>query len=892
MHVIITHANADFDAVASLLAAWRLTPSAIPLLPTTLNRNVRDFIILYENQFPFVHLKELPPEPITEVTVVDSQYIASLKRMTDDAKINIIDHHELHATLPPDANITLADTGANVTQLIEAFYSVPPPLPQIEATLLLLGIYEDTGSLTYANTTPRDLRAAAWILDKGRADLDLLREYLNYALSDQQKALYEELMSNLATHTIHGRKIIIGTAKPEQYIEEISSIAHRLRDLYRPDALFILVEMRRHIQLVARSTTNAVDVGHICEFFEGGGHPRAAAGLVKDHSMAEVTRKLLDLLTLEIKPATTVGQIMSTGVHTLNSTDTVRQAAAMMDRYGHEGFPVLHPDTRKVEGILSRREIDKALRHRLGGAAISQFMTKGEFFVHISDDLDTVQKLMVTQRIGQVPVVDQTNRQIIGIVTRTDIINLWERNTQIEAQHPTLLPELQQKLSPDLFNLIQTAGEVAAENGNTLYIVGGFVRDLLLTRLLEGDEAAQAKTSPRFDLDLVIEGNAITLANQLCARLGGRVYSHQRFGTAKWMLDTPLPFTPEAAPDEPGLTSLDFVTARTEFYSHPSALPEVEQSLIRPDLHRRDFTINTLALHLGPDRFGELIDFYGGQNDLQVGLIRVLHSLSFVEDPTRILRAARLMSRLDFALEERTAELLGNALDLIQRLSGQRITHELDLIFREAHPEKTLEKLAALGILATIHSDLEINADLIDQINQLHQNFDKSIWPDVTPDFIHYFGLLTFHLKPEDVITLGERLSLTTHQQAILGHIQVICSQEAELLAATQASALYRLLENTSADARLVAWLCLRHSPVAPQLLRFQTALQNITPLLDGRYLKTELNLPPGPIYSDILRVLRDAKLDGQVATLEDEKALVVKILADEGDFGIEFFDF
>ncbi|NJN92890.1 MAG: CCA tRNA nucleotidyltransferase [Anaerolineales bacterium] len=227
-----------------------------------------------------------------------------------------------------------------------------------------------------------------------------------------------------------------------------------------------------------------------------------------------------------------------------------------------------------------------------------------------------------------------------------------------------------------------------------------------------------------------------------------------------WPSPSPFGSTPPAK--NTPLTSLDFVTARTEFYRHPSALPEVEQSSIRQDLHRRDFTINTLALRLTPDHFGELLDFYGGQSDLEARLIRVLHSLSFVEDPTRMLRAARLMARLDFRLEERTAELLTNALDLLSRVSGERITHELELIFQERQPEQALRQLDQLGILAAIHPGLLVDDWLVGRLQLLRTVLTETPWAGTTPAPVHYLGLLMFWLTGDEQTDLAQRLNLRT----------------------------------------------------------------------------------------------------------------------------------
>ncbi len=878
MHVIVTHPNADFDAVASLLGAWLLYPEAVPVLPSPLNRNVRDFVTLYENRLPFMRQHELGREPVDRITVVDSQQVPTIKGLDSNAQIHIIDHHDLHQQPPDGAVLSLTDTGATVTLLVEQIREQPLRLTPIQGTLLLLGVYEDTGSLTYANTTARDLQAAAWLLAEGQARLDLAREYLNYPMSEPQRDLYEELVDNLETYPIHGHTIMISLAHVNHYVEEISNLAHRLRDLYGPDALFILVEMVDHVQMVARSTTDAIDVGRITKFFGGGGHPRAAAALIKEKAATQLKTELTRLLRLQVQPAVTVAQIMSRGARTLAPTDTVRHAAAMMDRYGHEGFPVVESATGKIAGVLSRREIDKARRHKLEGAIIGHFMKKGEFFVTPTDGIDAVQRLMVEQQIGQVPVVEQPSGEVIGIVTRTDLINLWHLTQDEQAHRPNLTAQLERSLSEPLLTLLHEAGELASGQGDALYIVGGYVRDLLLTLIIENGSAA-AKTSPRFDLDLVVEGDAIGLAHRLRERNGGRVVSHSRFGTAKWILDLPIPFNPGPLDKSTSLKSLDFVTARSEFYQHPSALPEVEQSSVRQDLHRRDFTINTLALRLSPDYFGEMLDFYGGQSDLEARLIRVLHSLSFVEDPTRMLRAARLLARLDFVLEERTAELLDNALDLLERVSGERIVNELALIFRERAPERALQQLDQLGILAAIHPGLMVDAWITDRVIILHRGLDKTPWAGTSPETVHYLGLMTCHFARDELEALAERLNLRSDQRTLLRQAYEIRRNHAEIARAEKNSDLYHLLSNSSDDARLIAWLGLDDEVVRAKIIHFQTTLHDVQPIIDGHYLKEELQLPTGPLYRQLLDALRDARLDGRVTTLADERAMVETLI-------------
>lgn len=886
MHLITTHQNSDFDAVASLLAAHRLYPQAQPVLPYTLNRNVQAFVTLYGRPFPFVRANQLENRPITQLTLVDTQQRPPLKNLSAETHIHIIDHHDPPDTELPNVTLSLTDTGATITYLIEQLREQGLTVSTIEATLYLLAIYEDTGSLTYGSTTARDLQAAAWLLAEGQGELDLVREYLNYSMTPAQIALYNQLMNNQESSLIHGQTVVIATASIDHYVTEISTIAHQLRDLYNPAALLLLVEMFNHrpekrvIQLVARATSEAVDVGQLADQLGGGGHQRAAAASIKETSLSEVKHAVTTRLPQVVQPVISVGDIMSKGVHTLTPSQTIHDALGMIDRYGHEGFPVVTDDGRIV-GILSRREVDKARRHQLEGAPINQFMLKGEFFVTPTDSLETVREQMVAHRIGQLPVVDESTKQLIGIVTRTDLLHLRQLSDKIGPSRLNLTTPLQQRLSAPLFELLHQAGRLASEQGDNLYIVGGFVRDLLLM-MRQNSTDEQSKASPRFDLDLVVEGQAIPLAHALQKEHGGRVHSHDRFGTAKWLLPEPIPFDTAG---QATLSALDFVTARTEFYGHPSALPEVEPSSIRHDLHRRDFTINTLALQLNSHHFGDLLDFYNGQTDLEAGLIRVLHSLSFIEDPTRMLRAARLLARLDFALEERTAELFMNAHDTLKQVSPERIRHELDLIFNEREPTKAVQQLAALHILTTIHPALVVDDGLLARLANAQTTLTDSPWPQTSMTPLHYLGLLLFRLTESDLQTVvSSCLNLPQAEQKTLQQAQAIGQQLGTLASMESASQLYQLLHETTVEARQIVWLGVDGVQVQQRLAWFETALKSVKPLIDGAYLQREFQLQPSPLFGTILRRLREARLDGEVTTLADERHLVMEMLQTVGD--------
>ncbi|MBI3732359.1 MAG: CBS domain-containing protein, partial [Chloroflexi bacterium] len=523
MDVIVTHENADFDAVASLLAAARLYPTAAPLLPRRVNRNVQEFLTLYGEALPFHSLDEAVPEAIERVIAVDCQAIPSLKGLKPTATIHFIDHHPFDKTLPAQATHEGREVGATTTLLVQQLMKLPQSLSPIEAALLMLGIYEDTGSLSYKGTRVEDFQAATWLFERG-ASLDLIQEYLHHALSAGQQALYQKLIQAARAVEVAGYSVVIASARAGGHVEEVSTLAHHLRDLFACDALFVLAQMDGHVQVVARSTHDAIDVGAIMAGLGGGGHARAAAAFLRDVALEEAEARLRALCRSHIHPLLTAGQIMSRSVRTLAPEMPIREAEALFKRYGHEGFPVVNGQD-ELLGILTRREVDRAMHHQLGDMPIASYMHKGAIAVDRGEAVEQVRKTMIERGLGQVPVVQ--DGRLVGIVTRTDLIKMWGQppaSAQALRQAQEVVARFEAALPEDLLILIRAAGGVALKKNYLLYVVGGFVRDLLLSM-------------PNSDIDLVVEGDAIKLARAMAARFGGHVHAHARFGTAKWMLD-------------------------------------------------------------------------------------------------------------------------------------------------------------------------------------------------------------------------------------------------------------------------------------------------------------------------------------------------------------------
>ncbi|HKJ27218.1 MAG TPA: CBS domain-containing protein, partial [Anaerolineales bacterium] len=473
MEIILTHEQADFDALASLLGAHLLNDSALPVLPRKMNRNVQAFLTLYGLEFPFIEARDLPKTKIKRITLVDTQSLITLKGVDNQTEVYVIDHHPLRPDIPENWKLSTEDIGATSTLLVEAIQERGLHLSLHQATLLLLGIYEDTGKLTYSRTTPRDVRAAAALLEQG-ASLQLMQDFINHPLSHTQQAIYDKLRQEVNTLTVHGNTIMVGCADARHIDEELSTIAHKLRDLLDPDAIFLLIDTYGGTQIVARSTTDLVNVGKIAEYFGGGGHQRAAAALVKEETSNRVFERLESILPEYVKPAITVAEIMSRRPQLLTPETPVKEAAERMRRYGYEGYPVVEDGV--LVGLLTRRAVDRTLNHRLN-LNVGAVMDAGKVTVGPNEPLEHLQQLMTDTGWGQIPVV--VDDEIIGIVTRTDLIKtLTPQDTP--SGRINLAGKLEDSLPMARQTLLRAVAEEAQSQQIALYIVGGFVRDLLL----------------------------------------------------------------------------------------------------------------------------------------------------------------------------------------------------------------------------------------------------------------------------------------------------------------------------------------------------------------------------------------------------------------------------
>lgn len=722
MRIITTHINADFDGMSSMIAAQKLYPDALLVLPGSQEKALRNFIsqfLLYD--YDFLKAKHIATAEVTSLIIVDtrsSKRIGALAACLDNPgiEVHIYDHHP---TSEGDINGSVEivrEVGSTMTLITEILKEKEIAITEEEATIFSLGIYEDTGSLTHLTTTPDDLRAAAWLLEHG-AKLDIVGQFISHDLTSEQVGFLNELIKGVTRINIQGIPIVIATLALPDYIDDFSLIVKRLMSMENLDTLFTLVSMGSRTYMIARSRIPDVNVGTVARDFGGGGHASAASATMKDMTLVEAQERLVRSLHRHIRPQAIAREMMTSPAITVPEYASIHNAQALMTRYNINSMPVVPAETDSsnatsntplISGIISRQMVERAASHDLGNLPVSEYMSSDVQVLSLNATFADIQELIIEHRQRLIPIVH--DRQLKGIITRTDLLNRLVNdpsNLPENLLHESDYPSLERSrnltslmvgcLSRDIISLLQTVGEVAEEFIFNAFVVGGFVRDLLLKKA-------------NMDLDIVVEGDGIAFAKKLAERLNGRVRTHERFRTAMIVL-----------PD--GL-KLDVATARLEYYEYPAALPTVELSSIKLDLYRRDFTINAMAIQLNPEHFGKLIDFFNSQNDLKQRAIKVLHNLSFVDDPTRIFRAVRFEKRMNFSIAKHTERLVNNAvkMNLFGKGDDPRFFTELKILLNEDHVIPAVTRLHEFGLFPFLWPDLkphlELDRRLLESLDQ------------------------------------------------------------------------------------------------------------------------------------------------------------------------------
>ncbi len=868
MEIVLTHNNMDFDSLAAQYAVTKLFPGTRMLPGYPLVGNVREFFALYRDSLPLSQLKYIDAKNIKHIYIVDCQHLDRLdesarkliSRKDNPVGYTIFDHHHIDPEgLGPNArgDSIVKAVGATTTVLVDEIRKRGIKLTPFEATLLLIGIYEDTGCLTYSGTTALDASCVAYLLEQG-GDMARVNDYLNPKQSEEQVKLLEDLINNRRVVHVSGMKAVIAWSQRTRYLEGLATLTRKLVEIESADAVVTVVKMRDRIHLVGRSDTQSIDVRQIVLQFGGDGHPGAGSAVSRKTSIEEVINEVEELIKKQVKPEKTAAEIMQAPVRSVRPRVTMEEASRIMLRYGLDGLVVTEGN--EVVGVVSRRDIDQALHHKLGHAPVQGFMSRPVLVIRPDTPLSEIQHIMVHEDIGKLPVLD-ANEQLIGIVTRHEVLRTLYGSQVEEEQEHFALPQKRYGHYRDRLNILSEStlwlfeelGRQAALLNMTAYAVGGCVRDLFLGL-------------PNLDLDFVVEGSAIDLAKALEIAYPGRlqlVAKHDRFQTATMIFNAEHKL------------EIDISTARTEFYEFPAALPTVEASGLEQDLYRRDFTINALAVCLNPGQFGDVIDYFGGLEDLEARLVRILHPFSFIEDPTRLVRAARFAARLGFELGDKTCRQAERAINMgiFDNLGGARMRTELQLILESKDRLKALDLLGRLGgrlryLDAHLGYDVDIRR-LLRRAERLLAHYR------VENNWTVYLGVLLAQLGPSQATEAMERLQIGNQDISDISRGLVLAEELNSVSSELKRSEIYELFKGQS-DQSLAIAACLA-TPGSPLRRIVKLYLEQLKPIelsVSGADL-IAMGVQQGPQIGEVLKSVLAAKLNGQISGADDEIAFV-----------------
>lgn len=859
MRLITSHIGSDFDSLASMVAASKLYDGAVLSFSGSAGRTVREFLKRFPGRWEVLTPRKITLADVELLVIVDARSRSRLGAFAPlldrpSVEVHLYDHHPPSLDEIEAAKSVIEPVGAVTTLMVEILLGEGIPISPQEATLFVLGIYEDTGALTFGSTCRRDFEAVARLRELG-ADMTLIPLYVEMALSAPERRLQDLLVDRAWERYINGARVVLATLSLDHYVEGLSLFVHRLRDYFDADISLVAVSMEKRTYVVGRSREGILDVALFLAPLGGGGHPQAASVTLTGVEPSRILADLEKALEGAVAPSLLVRDVMTRPVMAVEASISLDEAYRVMIRYGHAALPVTVGG--RLKGIMTRKDLDKAKLHGLGQVRVAEYMTEGVLSLRPEASIAEAHRMMVVHNIGRLPVV--VDGELQGIVTRTDMLralypaSLPPEERRFGHDYPwqeDLTDLMVRRLSEETNDLLRRLGRMAESLSMRAYAVGGFVRDLLLGRT-------------NLDLDIVIEGDGVAFM-KAWEREGYRVSVHERFRTGMILF--------------PGPRKVDVATARREFYEFPVAQPTVASDSLKHDLYRRDFTVNAMAIALGERDWGTLVDYFGGRRDLRRGFLKVLHNLSFVEDPTRVFRAVRLEQRLKLKMEENTVRLLTSCVrgGLLSLLSGLRVKSEVEILFHEALPLPAIRRLREFGAWEVLFPGLAVDSRtdrVVRRLTVFFRRLHRDLPPLEASLWLVYLASLLFGSDEAVQRSVMDRLHLTPAERHVLSlALFSLGAAENDLggRGERRPSEICRALTGVPLAVCLFWAAATERQRIRRRLLLFLTRWHKVRPMLTGRDI-LDLGYRRGPLVGKILDALLTARLDGSVETREEE---------------------
>ena len=852
-----------------MIAIQKLYPDAVICPPGSFSRKVRDFMAKQGRPFAsrLTKPKKIPLDEVTLMVVADTRSRTRIGPFAalagrHDVEVHVYDHHPATADDIPADKFTYEQIGAATTMILEQLLLNRKEITPEEATLFAIGIYDDTGAFTFETTTERDIAAVSYLRELG-ADLSGVLAQVESETSPDDRKLLDTLAENIREKYINGAKVCLTWAETENYVNGLAVFVNRLKE-YSDSHVTIAVVSNggKKTNIIARSVEGILNVKEFLAPYGGSGHYQAGSATVADRDAKELLAEIESRLAGAITPMMKVSDIMTSPVIAVGTEAKVDEAYRTMLRFGVKSLPVIS-EAGEVAGMMTRKDLDKAHLHGLDRANISDFMTQGVISLSAEASIDEAHRMMATYGFEKMPVLD-VNGKLVGTLSRANLLKALYHSGQFAGEDSkrdstgflwveNVAHLMEESFSLKTLSLLRRVGAKAHELGMRAYLVGGTVRDILMG----------VKNT---DIDISVEGDAEKLVMSW-DEPGCKATLHGRYKTGT------ITF--------PDGEKVDVATARREFYEYAAATPTVQNSSLRQDLGRRDFTVNAMSISLSEDDWGTLTDNYGGRADLKDRLLKILHNLSFVEDPSRVLRGIRLEQRLYMRFEDNTMRLLKSAVKggLLELLSTTRIRAELESDAKEEGFSKIVKRMQELGVWEALFPGVKVTDDTVRRLRVMSHYMSQMKRHGVDfrgMEWIVKMAVVLSDSKPEVRFSAMDRMSLNPNEREQLTkcftqwpNVEKFCSSRKN----APNSEAYTFLKDFS-PVPLLYWITCLKSPASRRLIVEHIELwMGYKGELTGKDLQA-FGLK-GKAIGDALAGIKLAIIDGEISSREDEMRYV-----------------
>ena len=869
MHLITSHLNTDFDSLASMIAIQKLFPDAVICPPGSMSRKVRDFMSRHGHQWAgrILKPKKIPLDEVTLMIVVDTRSRSRIGPFAalagrQDVAVHVYDHHPSTQDDIPAEELVYEPIGAATTMILEHLLNERKEITPDEATLFAMGIYDDTGAMTYETTTERDIAAISYLRDLG-ADLSGVLAQIESDMSAEDKKLLDTMAENAREIYINGAKVYLTWAETPEYVQGLSVFVNRLKEYVDSHVTIAVVNNGgKKINIIARSMQGVLNVKEFLEPYGGSGHYQAGSATLTDKDpkelLDEIERRLHDAIPQMVR----VEDIMTSPVIAVSPDARVDEGYRTMLRFGLKSLPVADSQG-EVVGMMTRKDLDKAHLHGLDRAKISDFMTQGIISLASEASIEEAHRLMATYGFEKMPVLD-SNGRLVGTLSRADLLKALYYSGQSAGEDTerdsagflwveNVAHLMEESFSLKTLSLLRRVGAKAHELGMKAYLVGGTVRDILM---------GVSNT----DIDISVEGDAEKLVMSW-DEPGCKATLHGRYKTGT------ITF--------PDGEKVDVATARREFYEYAAAVPTVQNSSLRQDLGRRDFTVNAMSISLSEDDWGTLTDNFGGRADLKDKQLKILHNLSFVEDPSRILRGIRLEQRLNMHFEDNTLRLLKSGVKggLLELLSTTRIRAELELNAKESCFGKIVMRMKDLNVWAALFAGMSVGTETRHRLNVLSHFMTQMKRHGIDfkgMEWLAKMAVVFTDSRPDVRFSAMDRMNLNPNEREQLTkcfmqwpNVEKFCYGKKSI----KNSEAYTFFKDFG-PVPMVYWLtCLKTRESRRLIVEHIELWMTFKGTLTGKDLQ-KLGLK-GKAIGDALNIIKLAIIDGDITTPEQEKEYV-----------------